>query len=87
MMEESKVVIKKKPLQKKGKRPRKKFLEVDVWRAEFGPVSERAIYDIFSQKFNIEPHNMQKYSFQHCVNSLRKLENSDYVMPELEREN
>lgn len=66
---------------KKKKRQRKKFLAVDIWQKKFGPISEKAVYDVFQQKFNIEPHNMRKYSFPHCVNALRKLENPDYVAP------
>lgn len=65
----------------KKRKPRKRFIAVDVWQSQFGPVSERAVYDIFSQKFNIETHNMRKYSFPHCVNALRKLEDPDYVAP------
>jgi hypothetical protein len=44
-------------------------------------VSERAIYDIYSQKFNVELHNMKKYSFSQCVNALRLLEDPTYVEP------
>ena len=62
---------------KKGK-VRKRFVAVNVWQAQFGPVSERAIYDIYSQKFNVELYNMKKYSFPHCVNALRKLEDPTY---------
>lgn len=66
---------------KKRKTTRKRFVAVDVWQKQFGPVSERAVYDIYSQKFDIELRNMKKYSFSHCVNALRKLENPDYVAP------
>lgn len=68
-----------KPVRKK--RQRRKFKAVDVWQKRFGPISEKAVYDVFQQAFNIEPHNMKKYSFPHCVNALRKLENPDYVAP------
>ena len=60
---------------------KKRFLGVDVWRASFGPVSVRAIYDVFSQKFNIEPQNMKKYTLSHCINALRKLEDPTYETP------
>ena len=63
------------------RKPRQKFAAVDVWQTYFGPISERAVYDIYSQKFNIELRNMRKYSFSHCLNALRKLENEDYVAP------
>mgnify|MGYP003648336559 CR=1 FL=1 len=62
----------------KKKRPRKRFIAVDVWQTRFGPVSERAVYDVYAQKFNIEIHNMKKYSFPDCVNALRKLEDPTY---------
>lgn len=57
-----------------NKGSRKRFIAVNVWQTEFGPVSERAIYDIYAQKFGVELHNMKKYSFTHCVTALRKLE-------------
>lgn len=71
----------KKDQKPRKKKQRRKFLEVDVWQTQFGIVSEKAVYDVFQQKFNIESHNMRKYSFQHCVNSLRKLEKPDYIAP------
>jgi hypothetical protein len=61
---------------------RSNFIAVDVWRSQFGPVSVRAIFDIYRQKFNVEIHNMKDYSFQDCVNGLRKLENPDYISPQ-----
>lgn len=60
------------------RRPRKRFLDVDVWRAKFGPVSVKAIYDVYCQKFNQEVHSKDQRSFRHCLNSLRKLDNPDY---------
>lgn len=66
----------------KKKKRRRRFIDVDVWRSQFGIVSERAIYDIYAQRFNVELHNMKKYSFPHCVNALRKLEDPDYIAPE-----
>lgn len=65
----------------KKRRNKKRFLQVDVWQKTFGEVSVKAIYDVYSQKFNVEPKNMKKYSFPHCVNALRKLENPDYEPP------
>lgn len=67
---------------KTNKKSKRRFKAVDVWRAEFGPVSVRAIYDLYSQKFNVETQNMKKYSFQECVNALRKLEDPEYISPE-----
>jgi len=57
---------------KKVKRPRKRFLDVDPFRAKFGPISEKAIYDVFQTIFKVEDHNMKKHSFPHCVKALRK---------------
>jgi len=65
----------------KKKISKKRFLQVDIWQKTFGEVSVKAIYDVYSQKFNVEPRNMKKYSFPHCVNALRKLENPDYEPP------
>ena len=63
----------------KTKRVRKKFLEVDVWQKQFGIVSVKAIFDIYSQKFKDDEG--KKISFSHCVNSLRKLEDPNYKVP------
>lgn len=60
---------------------RKKFLDVDVWQKEFGIVSVRAIFDVFSQRFQIELSEMKNYSFTHCVSALRKLEDPNYIAP------
>jgi hypothetical protein len=59
---------------KKNKQPRKRFVAVDVWQTKFGPVSERAVYDVYAQAFGVALYNMKKYSFQHCVTALRKLD-------------
>lgn len=67
----------------KSKKQRRLFLSVDVWRATFGPVSVTAIYDVFQQKFGIEKHNMKNYSFSHCVEALRKLEDPNYKTGDL----
>lgn len=65
--------------QNKGKK--KSFLDVDVWQSHFGPVSVKAIYSIFAEKFNIKPENKEKHTFSHCVNSLRRLEDPSYTDP------
>lgn len=54
------------------KKERKMYLDVDVFRSTFGPVSEKAVYDCFQTLFKVEKHNMRKYSFSHCVTALRK---------------
>lgn len=66
----------------KRKKARKKFIAVDVWRSQFGPVSVRAIYEVYAQEFGVETHNMKKYSLSHCINALRKLEDEDYEEPQ-----
>ena len=66
---------------KKKRKPKKRFLEVDLWQKEFGEVSVKAVFDIYSQKFKVDPRNMKKYSFPHCVNALRKIENPEYIAP------
>jgi hypothetical protein len=66
---------------KKVRRPRQMYKDVDVFRTKFGPVSEKAVYDVFQTTFNIEKHNMRKYSFSHCVTALRK-----HKLQEIERE-
>lgn len=57
---------------------RRLFLEVDVWRSEFAPVSVTAITDVFMQKFNLSNDEVKKYKFSECVEMLRKFENPDY---------
>lgn len=68
-----------KDLKEKNKKTRARFKAVNVWRAHFGPTAVKAVFDIYSQKFNVEMYNMKNYSFSHCVEALRKLENPDYV--------
>lgn len=69
---ENKTPVTKKTTKKKA--PRKRFVAVDVYQSKFGPVSERAVYDVYSQRFGVELYKMKKYSFQHCVKALRGLE-------------
>ena len=66
-----------------GKR-RKKYISVDLWRSSFGPVSVSAIFNIYSQKFNVPVHELKNHSFQKCIDSLRLLENPDYISPNRE---
>lgn len=77
-MAKGKSRLTKEQLDNPKKKTRKRFLHVDVWQKQFGPVSVRAVYDVFQQAFNVEPKNMRKYSFQDCVESLRELENPNY---------
>ena len=62
----------------KKKRTRKLFAQVDVFQTHFGSISVTAIYDVFMQKFNIEKSKLKNYSFSHCVEELRKLEDPEY---------
>tara|TARA_R110000851_G_scaffold258259_1_gene410683 strand:- start:530 stop:739 length:210 start_codon:yes stop_codon:yes gene_type:complete len=57
---------------KKVKKTRQMYLDVDVFRSKFGPVSEKAVYDVFQTTFKVESHNMKKHSFSHCLQALRK---------------
>tara|TARA_R110002020_G_scaffold373068_3_gene584509 strand:- start:488 stop:730 length:243 start_codon:yes stop_codon:yes gene_type:complete len=59
-------------ISKNKKSQRKRFIDVDPFQKKFGPVSEKAIYDVFQTVFNVESHNMRKYTFPHCVQQLRK---------------
>jgi len=64
------------------KKVRKKFISVDVWRSQFGPVSVRAIYEVYAQTFRVEIHNMKRYSLSQCINALRLKEDPDYEEPQ-----
>jgi len=64
---------------------KKKLLYVDVWQREFGQISVRAVFEIYARMFEVEKEDMRKYSFTHCVNALRKLEDPDYVHFKLKR--
>lgn len=59
-----------------------RMIEVNVWRKEFSDLSVSAILKIYATKFNVERHNMHKHSFSHCVDTLRKLEDPDYISPQ-----
>ena len=56
-----------------------RFLEVDVWKKNFTEIQTMAIFDIYSQKFNISFGEARRLNFTHCVDSLRKLEDGDYT--------
>lgn len=66
------------------KKNKKRFRAVDVWRTSFGPISVKAVFDVYSQKFNVEPREMsnRKYTFSYCINKLRLLDDPDYKEPE-----
>lgn len=81
-MEKQRGITITKKTSKGNKNQKKRFLEVDLWQKAFGEVSVKAIYDIYSQKFNVDPRNMKKYKFSHCVNLLRKLEDPEYIAPQ-----
>lgn len=67
---------------KKRKRKKGRFLDVDVWQKVFSEISEKAVYAIFMERFQIDKNEMNKYSFSHCVYALRKLEDPNYIPPE-----
>ncbi|UXQ88796.1 hypothetical protein [Tenacibaculum phage Larrie] len=62
------------------------YLDVDVWRSKFGVHSTRAVFNVYSNKFKVSKNTMRnnprRYSFSHCLNSLRRLENPNYKDPE-----
>lgn len=68
-------------LKKKEKKKKKivRYLEVNLWQKEFSENSEKAIFSIYAEKFNVSKKNISRYSFSHCLNSLRKLEDNSYV--------
>jgi hypothetical protein len=65
-----------------GKNSKKSFIAVDVWRSQFGPISVRAIYEIFARTFSIEPSQMKDYKLPQCIDALRKLEDPTYECPQ-----
>lgn len=64
---------------KRKKKVKKRFIAVNVWRKSFGPVAVAAVFDIYSQKFNIPLAEAKKMNFTDCVDSLRKLEYENYI--------
>jgi hypothetical protein len=70
-----------KVVKRKTKKPRRKFIAVDVWKSEFGPTSVRAVFDVYSTLFKIEQYNMKNHSFSKCVNALRRSEDPTYENP------
>lgn len=61
-----------------------RFKQVNVWQTTFGEFSTIAIFDIYSQKFNIPLREARRLKFTHCVDALRQLEDSSYI-PHSER--
>lgn len=56
-----------------------RFTSVNIWRSTFGKYAVMAIYDLYSQKFNIPFKDARKKGFTECVDALRKLEYPDYI--------
>ncbi len=69
----------------RGAKKRFRAISVDVWRSRFGAHSVAAIFDVYSQYFNIPSQTMKKnqkrYTFSFCLNALRKVENPEYESP------
>ena len=63
----------------KPKKYRARYLAVNVWQTFFGPISVAAVYDVFSQKLNMPYRDVKRLDFTHCVDTLRKLEDPDYI--------
>lgn len=64
--------------QENKKKSRKQFLQVDPFQVYFGAISVVAVYDVFQRTFKIEKHKMKNYSFSHCVEELRKMQDPEY---------
>jgi hypothetical protein len=65
---------------KEGKLPYwMRFKGVNIWKSQFSEYSTIAIFDLYSQKFNISFIEARRLKFSHCVDALRKLEDPNYV--------
>jgi len=73
--------VKKQTGKRKPKKSKGKFIDVDIWRAEFGPVSVKAILEIYRIKYNIAPRNLSKHPFSEIVNTLREAADPNYIRP------
>ncbi len=58
-----------------------KFIAVDVWRSVFGPVSAKAIKEIYIREFNVPKEKRGLLKLPQCIKGLRKLEDPTYVDP------
>ena len=67
----------------KKKRTRKSFAQVDAFQTHFGAISVTAIYDVFQKEFKIEKSKLRNFSFSHCVEKLRELQDSEYKKGDL----
>ena len=63
----------------RSQRKIRRIIAVDVWRSSFGEHSVNAIYKLHAQLFEIDRADMRKYTFAHCVDALRSLEDPTYT--------
>ena len=61
-----------------------RFKGVNVWRTSFGPIASLAVFDLYSQRFNVSLKEARREKFTHCVDALRQLEDPNYI-PHSER--
>lgn len=57
---------------KQGRRSH--FIAVDLYQTSYSPISVKAIFEIYSRKFNVPIKETHKISFRDCVEKLRELE-------------
>ena len=57
-----------------------RFKGVDVFRTYFGSVSEAAVFDVYSQTQGVSVSEAKRKTFHHCVETLRKIQNPDYIL-------
>ncbi len=62
---------------KKKRKPR--YIAVDIWRKEFGPISVAAIFEVFSNKTQIPIGKVKKMNFNTIVDTMRQWEDPEYV--------
>lgn len=69
--------------QKRRKRseetPWLRYKGVNVWKTKFGTTAVAAVFDIYSQRFDIPLREARRLDFNHCVDALRKLEDPSYI--------
>lgn len=71
----------RKKINRSGNRRIERIIAVDVWRPTFGEHSVNAIYKLHAELFKIKREDMRKYSFTHCVDAIRLLEDPNYIPP------
>lgn len=57
---------------KKVKKSRSKFIDVDLHQCEYGEVSVKAIFSLYTEKSNCTPEEFRKTSFSDMIAFLRE---------------